>query len=548
MTTWLRLVLLVLKAAWRWHFHIPRGAYAAALMGGVLVVVVGPPHTPIAFAAAVLLLVGSQGLARWWWYSHPGPRVAVARFASDLPANDVSGRIQREIVTALQDRLVTPHRILPLPVTVGRDQRGFALRLWARLRATYLLYGDVRPLGDRGSVYPRVVRPTGRYVEHWDWFTNDRTPQRTLWRATVDRLTPTRDAEDVEYPYGFAREVEALVRALEGRVRILLGQPEQATHVLQQALAIAGGTDSPAVDEIRLALAEALAAQGRGDDALRLLRQRAREDSASPALLRTMATYLVAEERPPEERRQEAIELLRRAAADRQDPLRDMTLYHLARQRAQVKGGEDEAYRSFRELLASRDSHYSRAWYVMRMVGTWHWKRAVELTEADRTEEARREALLAARWYTRALRRRPKVRWVAWGPRPWMRRPRRILPSPRMFANACDAHRLAGHASRWRYYSVRTSRLRTAFARRASAATERRAWDEAYAFFEWARVGYRDPLDLFVAASAAVAAEQRGDLLHARELWHKATAQDRQRAGELLRWWTGKLGLRTTLG
>jgi tetratricopeptide (TPR) repeat protein len=547
MTTWLRLVLLVLKAVWRWHFHIPRGAYAAALMGGVLVAVVGPSHTPIAFAAAVLLFLGSQGLARWWWYSHPAPRVAVARFASDLPSDSVSGAIQREIVTALQDRLGEPHRILPLPVTVGRDRRGFALRLWARLRATYVLYGDVRAAADRGSVYPRLVRPTGRYIEHWDWFTNDRTPQRTLWRATVDRLTPTWDAEDVEYPYGFAREVEALVRGLEGSVWVLLGQPKRATNVLQEALAIAGGTDSPAVDQIRIALADALAAQGQTDGALRLLRQRAREESASPELLRTLASYLVAEERPPEERRREAIELLRRAAADRQDPLLDVTLYHLAQQLSQVEGGEDEAHELFQELLASRGSHYSRAWYVMRGVGVWHWKRAVELMEAGRAEEARREARLAARWYTRALRRRPKVRWVAWGSRPWMRRPRRILPSPRMFANACDAHRLAGQAFRWRYYCVRTSRLRTAFARSASAAMERRAWDEAYAYFEWAWVGYRDPLDLFVAASAAVAAEQRGDLLHARELWHKATIQDRLGARAVLRSWTDKLALRTSL-
>lgn len=547
MTVWLRLVLLVLRAAWRWHFYIPRGAYAAALTSGALVLLVGPFHTPIALAAAVLLLVGSQGLARWWWYSDPASRVAVARFDPDRAADGVSERIQREIVTALQDRLGRPHRILALPVAIGRDQREFALRLWARLRATYLLYGDVRPLGDGASVYPRVVCPTGRYVEHWDWFTKDRTPQRTLWRATVDRLTPTRDVEDVEYPYGFAREVEALVRTLEGRAWIVLGQPERATDVLQEALAMTGSADGSAVDQIRLALAEALQAQGRGDDAIRILRQRAREASASPALLRTLATYLVAEERPPEERSREAINLLSRAAADRQDPLRDMTLYHLAQELSQVEGGEDEAYGLIRELLASRDSHYSRAWYVMRVVGVWHWKRAMELTDAGEAEEARREAALAARWYTRALRRRPKVRWIVPGPRRWMRRPRRIPPSPRMFANACDAHRLAGHAFRWRYYQARTARLRWAFAKRASAAMDRGAWDEAYAFFEWAWVGNRDSLDLFVAVSGAIAAEQRGDLVHARELWAKAGAQDGQGAGKLLRRWTGKLVLKTTL-
>jgi hypothetical protein len=115
-----------------------------------------------------------------------------------------------------------------------------------------------------------------------------------------------------------------------------------------------------------------------------------------------------------------------------------------------------------------------------------------------------------------------------------------------MFANACDAHRSAGHALRSRYYCARTSHLRAAFARRASALA-RRAWDEAYAFFEWAWVGKRDHLDLFVAASAAVAPEQRGDLPHGRELWHKATAQDMAAARAVLRSWTNELALRTTL-
>jgi hypothetical protein len=259
---WIRLAQDLLRGVWRSHYHIPRPVYGAVTVIG-FAVAASNLDWRLRIAGVFIAGVGAQGLLRWFLDSRPVAALAVARFGTEPGREGTAVRIQREIMTALQDHLWPdlPLGIVSIPAMVGRDQRGFAIRLRARLRALYLVYGDIRPRGQDESIYPRIVQPPEPYLMHLDWFTLDRTPQKTTLKAAFDKLTPARDVADVEYPYGFANELEALVRSLEGRLWLLVGEPNRAETVLLQALDIAGESKSHAVDQVRIALAEALANQ-----------------------------------------------------------------------------------------------------------------------------------------------------------------------------------------------------------------------------------------------------------------------------------------------
>jgi hypothetical protein len=205
--------------------------------------------------------------------------VAVPRFRAE--SSSEAGEVQRVILTSLRDHFPNSgHRILPVWETVGPEDTSFATSLRARLGCLYLVFGEVRGLGRKLSVYARVLGP-GRGILHRDTFTEDVTPQRTLWRTFFHRLTPTHDPDQTEYPFDFTTEIETIVQSMEGKVLLALDRPEEAERVLTDTLRPVRGSESHAVDLVRLDMVEALERQGREHDAMQLMRARAyaRSDS-----------------------------------------------------------------------------------------------------------------------------------------------------------------------------------------------------------------------------------------------------------------------------
>jgi tetratricopeptide (TPR) repeat protein len=500
----------------RWHYHIPRAVYwvtylvGAAAVGAALQV---DSATGLS-AAGFVALVGMQGLVRWAYETHPPAVVAVPRFAAPTPED--AGQVQRLILTALRDHASGDFRFLRVGETVGQEDLPFAARLRSRLRSPFLVYGEVRNLGGRASVFARLLGPSRTGVLHVDTFTEDVTPQRTLWNRLFQRLTPTHDPEQTEYPFDFTTEIDTLVRSVEGAFRLLLGQPQAAERLLKRVLEPVLHSASHAVDEVRLDLVEALERQGREAEALELLRERSAQPTASPEILRTLAAKLrfpVADEQSLAQ----AVGLLRRAAADRTDPKRDMSLYNLAYALAQG-GNVDEAGRLIDDLLHSR-SHYRKAWYVKRIKGLQHWTRANELVTQGSPTQARAEFRAAARWYTAAIRARPRLVGgsVTLVRVPFTNRVLR-LPSrphylpvpPKMWAIAADARLRAGARWRARFCGLLELRGRSRAAARGRRAIHRRKWDAAIHHFGQSVTERGDSGDVLGLVACAVAEHALG--------------------------------------
>lgn len=496
------------KAAQRAHFRISRPRFLLLGIAGTTLVLLRPYEAelsspPILGTGWTLVAISAAGLLRWWQVSHPQPILAVCTF-SQPGQTEATEDTQARIVTHLRENLPSRFRVVSIPEPVGTDERDRAAILWARLRTVYLLFGSIRTSGE---IDPRLLRPTHRYLVHEDVHTRDRTPQRTPIRTLADRLTGS-NPDELQYP--FTTEVEVVVRGLEGRLLLLLDQAERAEAALQQAIQASGNSSSQALDDIRLALAEALDDQHKHDEALALLVRRADDGSASPDLLRTLAARLVrGTEIPTEEDRKAAIQLLRQAYERRGDPLRDVTVYNLAKLLMMQDATREEGWQMLQELTAFRRSPYRRAWYVARDWGGERFHRFIERSEEGDELAARQAAKEAVRWYGRAIRRRPRMYLERTGPRGWNVR-LGAPPSPILLANLVDAHGTAKHPWRRAVRDWHLRRVRARFMRKARRHAIAEDWAGAYKFLEWIWVGRGDYLDVVSRVGAALAAERWG--------------------------------------
>lgn len=203
------------------------------------------------------------------------------------------------------------------------------------------------------------------------------------------------------------------------------------------------------IDKLRVDLALAVSAQGRHDEALAILRARAAENDASPELLRTVHRLILSASAYREfaaEEKAEALEVLRKAADYRADPQRPMTLYNLLMVIFRPEEESEEAVELLDELLASH-SYYRYAWYVKRLRGVVAWHRFQRLSAQGDHEGAKAAASEAAKWYSRAIRARPKLKLFTFERGRWIFF--RTYPSSAILhANAYDAHAHAGNRLR----------------------------------------------------------------------------------------------------
>lgn len=521
----------LLRASWSLHYRIPELAYWALLSLGLWLLIAGGAIA----VGAVSLAVAVVGIARWkWdrWQSRGG--LVVARFSTS-PANQ--GReeeAQRVVLASLRDKLpIRAARLIHgVPVVVGPDDRDLALRLRRRLRAAFLLHGRIADAGIGGwSVYARVMQPVSRSVLHADWHTGDVTPARARWAPLVARLTPAIDVLTEEYPFEFASELEAIVKGTAGQLALDFRDCGRAERLLREAISVSPQSRSHQIDKLRADLARALFAQSRAGEAFTILRARAADEDASPELLRTLHALLFASSEGrewTEEEKSEALTALRQAAENRTDPQRPMTLYNtLMMVFRPGETDEEHAAELLDELLTSH-SYYRRAWYVKRLRGLLAWLQFERLTRQGDVAGARTMAKEAAKWYSRALRSRPKFKLLSLeGSRLILLRryPRSVI----LHANAYDAHAHAGNRLRGWLHRTVAVKLRWKRFEAGILAFQANQWDAAYANLDWAVVGWGDDTELMARLYRCIALHQRGVEGQADEEWAELCRDSRLR-------------------
>ena len=537
---------------WLWrfvapiHYRIPQLAYVAVAIVAVLAVVVGIlPALPV---AAPVLAVAAIGATRW----HFDRRAArgglvIPRFSA---ASGVDVReVQRTIVASLYAKLSPEEAKLvrSVPVTLGPDERNFAVRLRRRLRAAFLLYGRI---GDGGqSVHPSILEPLNRTVLHFDPVTHDLVPAKTTWRSLFTDLASTQGVTDERYPFSFTRELEAVVQATAGRLAHARGDLDRAERLLRDALSVDPKSTSHQIDRLRAEFATIVAEQGRRDEALVLLRWRTEQDDAAPELLRTCAQILTFTGSPGsrldfaevQRRRPEAIAVLRQAASDSSDPERDRSRYNLANVliNSSSEPDRDEGKQIIRELGDSV-MHYRKAWYVLRVLGVEAWNEYEKAREAGDDANADIALREAARLYSRAIRRRPRFRLyldrsVSGLDFGCVTFPR----SPIMHANAHDAHVALGHKRRARWHYRTAVNVINNSLSQGDLAMAAGNWRAARLAYERGIVGWRDDIEIQTRVFAAAACLNLGDQEKANQWWHEALSLDRAKAIEASRQVTG---------
>lgn len=515
------------RLVWRWHFRIPKSVYWCGFAIGVAGIPLwrelGGPE--VLFASFLLVVLGAQGVARWAYYRSRPPALAIPFF--ETTSSDLAAEVRRILATSVRDHLSSPFDevVQPIDVVVGPSDKRFAHRLRRQLGALYLVYGEIRD-GEPYSVFSRLsVEPPAELMHH-DWWTMDTTPQRTIWEALFHKLSPSHGARDIEYPLRSAAELSGLVGSLEGELWMLVGRPDKAEETFRHALNGLEKSESHAVDEVRVRLSHALRQQGKDQDALDLLKARASADSASPELLRQFDALLMqmTDETNPyisphTASRDEGIAALRRAASYTSDPLRDQSLYNLAMALGDSPAELHEKERILEGLFIAK-SHYRRAWYVKRERGLIHWNKGEALLASGEADAARREFKQAARWDTRALWARPRLRV---GRRPFPIRVRgRVICAPLiprlkryrippiMFGAATEAHEAAGNRLRAGYYGLRHRRRVNRLMKLAETGLAHQDWDAAYANFDWVSRGKATVHSCLALVGRAVALQQLG--------------------------------------
>ena len=526
-----------LRSAWRQHFRIPRQAYWILYFSSLVGLVTQKyvDRDWLLFASVLGTVIALQGIVRWSYYRHRPPALAITLFEHEPSETGRAREVRRIIVTTLRDHVGSPfdEAIQPIDAVVGPTDKGQAHRLRRQLGALYLLFGEIREgTGGDYSVFARLSLDPPDLLEHWDWWTMDRTPQRTIWDALFHKLAPSYGSFDVEYPFEFASELGGIIQSIEGSLWELAGRDDKAEASYRRALALVPNSSSPAVDAIRVKLVGSIRSQGWHQDAIDLLRIRAEESSASPELLRHLAALLGGlsdatnpfVNPPVASSRAEEISLLYRALEHKHDPQLDQTRYNLAQLLHSDTSTKKEAEDLFESLFTSR-SHYRRAWYVKRIKGLMHWERAQGLKGQGRHDDARAEFKAAARWDSRTVRARPKVRvyrrprpllrWygnVLWAPRlPWLRR---FGMPPILLGAAAEAHDAAGNRIRARYFEFRNRKRRKRLMKLAEEGLSEKDWLKAYANFDWVASGDADINYCMAMVGKAIAQQQldRADL------------------------------------
>ena len=523
---------------WTFHFRIP--CLVWWLMGLALAALaLFAPKFEVSMAAAVLALVALAGGIRWTAAKRRCRHsLLVTLFYEGPNAKGRAEEAQRIVVDTLRSHLPTELRDLvqPLALEIGSDQQALAERTRKRLQGTFVLHGRIasRPEGN-WSIYPRLLEPAFDATTHIDWFTHDQTPANPRFGPFVSSLTPQVGVHDEEFPLEFCRDLEALLRGILGRAAVAFGAYKEAVKPLEEALKIAGESTNVQIDALRLALARAMAGQGEIDEAINYLRARVKDKSPSPELLRGFAHLLLDRANgvaavggePDLADRDEQIAALRLAREQVADPLRDQSTYNLFAA-LDFGGADEEEHREadelLEELLRSR-TRYGKQWYVRRAVALRSWHRVEEAWAEQDDETAKAAGKDAAQWYSRTIWARPRLQLKRVGQPPW-RWLHWIPPSPILYANAVDAHRVAGNQLRARSLEWRFQRIRKKFWKRAWKATRAENWARAMAFYDWiAIIGRKDEREMFATTYAAVCRWKYGQQDEAEHDWAAALAQ-----------------------
>lgn len=434
---------------WEYQYRIPEPAFwlalVASLVLGTATLGIGAWLTLPLLAA---IAISGSGIARW--------RIARARSKGAIVVTRFrcsdrgkAGEIQDTIINSLQDHLSGSEirLVSRVPAEASNAQKQVASRLCKRLRAFMVVSGDIRSAGEgEWSVYASACQPLDPVVQHLDQHTRDLTPSKASWRWTFRRLTGIDLLPNREYPIEFAHELQAVVRGISGQMALKVGHADQAERLLGEAIAVAPESESHLIDRLRTDRAGALLQLDRQDEAIDLLRTRSTAQNASPELLRCLDLVLRFFGDPTDAEVEESFDALRRAADDRSDPQRDMTLLNLA-QGISFSPNEterDEGEVIVRDLLQS-DGHYRKAWFIRRLLGVFAYRRFEETRDAGTPDP--KFAADAARWYSAAIRARPHFKLLA-NRGQGIRLVTRYGIPPIMFANAKDACQGAGHFKR----------------------------------------------------------------------------------------------------
>ncbi len=527
----------IVSRMWAFHFRLHRFFWCFAAL--VLVAaVIAAPSAELRIAAVVLALVCGAGGVRWHRARRRcrGALLLVPRFFEGGGAAGHAEEAQRIVLDTLREHLpVDQHDVVqPVEVVIGSDEQEFAEKTRKRLGGLFVLHGRVaaRP-GGGWSVFPRLLEPAYSSTTHIDWFTRDRTPASPRFGPFVSSLTPQVGVSDEEFPFEFCRDLEALLRGVNGRLALAMHEPERALELLDRALAVAGESTNAQIDALRSARARALSELDQVELGIESLRERAAGPDPSPALLRELAHLLLrwvnadAElgRQPPLEARAEMLQTLRLARADETDPQREQSTYNLfaildfaaADERERAEGSV-----LLDELLRSR-SGYQRQWYVRRAAGVRAWRALEHAHAAGDEAAAKREGAEAGRWYSRAIRARPRIQVDALGFHWPPLRFHRVPPSPILYANAYDGHHWGGHRLRARWCEWRFQLIRKSFMKRGWKLMEAQEWNRAYPYYDWvAIVGRTDLTEAWAETYAAICLWKQGFREQAELVWAQA--------------------------
>jgi hypothetical protein len=369
--------------AWvvRQHFRIPPAVFWVLAVGGAVLA----PFLSLAPAVVsiAVAMVGIFGVLRWRWHRRRTGLVVLAQPVTVDPADRLAVRAQELVMEALAARLTPRETALvhPIPARVGPTEVRLADAIRRRLGAGMIVVGRIDRRADGGwSLFSGVVQAPDVEVIHLDWHTRERLPAWAPWEVWLDRLTPTRDVQDVQEPLLMSGEIEAIVRGFAGYIASWTEDFERAEKELRAAIAASGDSEAVVIDDLRCQLAKVLTRMDRRDEASELLRRRPQGHGPSPELLRMFAYSLGAQPGDfdadytdaPLENRSEALDALRAAAAIRSDPKRPMTLYNLSA----LLSDENEAERAEAddalEEAMTTSRYYRRAWYARRTRGANH--------------------------------------------------------------------------------------------------------------------------------------------------------------------------------
>lgn len=510
------------SAAWRNHFDLPPPLHAALVCCSLGLMVGAGTTSPGGQVQAtgvwLAFVIGVTGSARWLYHRKHASKAVVVALFSGVDVRSANA-LQRHCISLLADRLTQEEMrgVHAIPVVVGENEPRRASRLVRRLGASSLLYGHAT---ERNSwnVRARIVEERDIQGWHWDQHTADTTPSLRAWYWLVSKLTPSPQVE-YGYPSEFTNELEAIISAIAGEVAYEAGDFERAVRLIEAALRVAPASRSHRIDELRCVLAWAtFMARKETPDALveanQILEARIWQGDASAELIRLFVSWQVrivsiAEElgeQIPANATASRIELLRKAADQRSDPLREMTLYNLAIHLFQVPAADSQQECiDILTDLANHSRYYRHRWYVTLALGARHWYRAEELARTgDAPPEGVSEYRMAAQLYARAIRERPRYRLFR----------ERIMTTfpipPSMLANTRDACLRSEYKRRAAWYELRFQVARKRAIKRGLKAMRRHAWDAASDEFERAAVGRQDDAEVAAITMRAVCLHHAG--------------------------------------